>query len=264
MRRISLGLILAAGLGVGASAQSVPCGGNFNTFMKNAGAEAASMGIPAKGIQIVTAAARPSSSVLKRDRSQGVFRQSFLEFSGRAVSQNRLDRAAQMLRKYPKTFARAQRDYGVPPEVILAFWAMETDFGAFMGDFHTLSALATLAHDCRRPELFRPQLLAAMRLVGTGDMDPAVTGAWAGEIGHVQMLPGDILERGVDGDGDGRVRLKSSAPDAILSAGNMLRHHGWRPGEPWIIEVTAPDNLNWARDSFYDFCIVINDEIISF
>ncbi len=233
-----------------ASAQTVPCGGGFRDFMKNVGAEAAQLGVPQNGIQAVIAASRPSSSVLKRDRAQGVFRQSFLEFSGRAVSQNRLNRAQQMLKKYPKTFARAQRDYGVPPEVILAFWAMETDFGAFMGDFHTLSALATLAHDCRRPNLFRPQLIAAMKLVGQGNMDPAVTGAWAGEIGHVQMLPGDILERGIDGDGDGRVRLKSSAPDAILSAGNMLRHHGWRPGEPWLVEVTAPGNLDWGATGF--------------
>lgn len=250
MRTISAAILGAFILGTGASAQSVPCGGNFQSFMKGVGAEAAAKGVSQKGIKVVTASARPSASVLKRDRAQGVFRQSFLEFSARAVSQNRLDRAAQMLRKYPKTFARAQRDFGVPPEVILAFWAMETDFGAFMGDFHTLSALATLAHDCRRPELFRPQLIAAMKLVGSGDMDPSVTGAWAGEIGHVQMLPGDILERGVDGDGDGRVRLKTSAPDAILSAGNMLRHHGWRPGEPWIVEVTAPDNLDWFNTGF--------------
>ena len=243
--------VLCFGLvGTGVMAQSVPCGGNFNTFMKNVGVEAAQKGISDKGIRMVTAAARPSSRVLKRDRGQGVFRKSFLEFSARAVSQNRLDRAAQMRRKYSSTFARAQRDFGVPPEVILAFWAMETDFGAFMGDFNTLSALATLAHDCRRPGLFRPQLLAAMTLVGRGDMDPAVTGAWAGEIGHVQMLPGDILERGMDGDGDGRVRLKTSAPDAIVSAANMLRYHGWRPGEPWIVEVTTPDNLNWGQTGF--------------
>ena len=243
-------LIGASLMGTAAVAQSVPCGGDFRAFMQGVATEAQSKGIPAKGINAVLATARPSSRVLKRDRSQGVFRQSFLEFSARAVSKNRLDRAAQMARKFPKTFARAQRDFGVPPEVILAFWAMETDFGAFMGDFPTISALATLAHDCRRPELFRPQLIAAMELVGRGAMDAAVTGAWAGEIGHVQMLPGDILERGIDGDGDGRVSPKTSAPDAILSAANMLRDHGWRSGEPWLVEVTAPENLDWGRTGF--------------
>lgn len=249
MRLKYLGLV---GLLIGApvAAQTVPCGGSFGDFMQGVKAEAESRGLPARGIKAVMAAARPNASVLKRDRSQGVFRQSFLEFSARAVSQNRLDRAVQVAGKYPKTFAKAARDYGVPPEVILAFWAMETDFGAFMGDFPTISALATLAHDCRRPHLFRPQLFAAMELIGRGDMDPAVTGAWAGEIGHVQMLPGDILERGVDGDGDGRVSLKSSAPDAILSAANMLRYHGWRPGEPWLVEVTAPDTLDWGATGF--------------
>lgn len=250
MKTLWAALVGASVMGGAAMAQTVPCGGDFRVFMQGVAAEAQSKGIPARGINAVLAAARPSASVLKRDRSQGVFRQSFLTFSGRAVSQNRLDRAAQMARKFPKTFARAEREFGVPQEVILAFWAMETDFGAFMGDFPTISALATLAHDCRRPGLFRPQLLAAMRLIAHGDMDAAVTGAWAGEIGHVQMLPGDILERGVDGDGDGRVSPKTSAPDAILSAANMLRDHGWRPGEPWIIEVTAPDNLDWGSTGF--------------
>lgn len=242
-----LGLMMVSGP---AMAQNVPCGGDWNTWMNGVAAEAAAAGVPQSGIDTVRAVARPSSRVLKQDRSQGVFRQSFLKFSGRAVSQNRLDRARQMAAKFPKSFARAAREYGVPQEVILAFWAMETDFGAFMGDFHTLSALATLAHDCRRPHLFRPQVISAMQLIANGNMDPAVTGAWAGEIGHVQMLPGDILERGVDGDGDGRVQLKTSAPDAILSAANMLRHHGWRPGEPWIIEVTAPDSLDWSQTGF--------------
>jgi lytic murein transglycosylase len=155
-----------------------------------------------------------------------------------------------MRAKYASVFERARADYGVPPEVILAFWAMETDYGAVMGEFHTISALATLAHDCRRPELFRPQLIAAMELIGKGDQSINETGAWAGEIGHVQMLPSDILERGVDGDGDGRVTIKTSAPDAILSAAKMLDHHGWRSGEPWLVEVTAPDDLDWSLSGF--------------
>jgi membrane-bound lytic murein transglycosylase B len=116
------------------------------------------------------------------------------------------------MKQYAKTFARAEAEYGVPAPVITAFWGLETDFGAVQGDFNTMNALATLAHDCRRPELFRPQLIAAIEMVGHGDLDPnGTTGAWAGEIGQVQMLPRDIIEFGVDGDGDGHVNLKKSS-----------------------------------------------------
>ncbi|MEM7631552.1 MAG: peptidoglycan-binding protein, partial [Pseudomonadota bacterium] len=92
-----------------------------------------------------------------------------------------------------------------------------------------------------------PQVFAAMELFANGAFDPdRTTGAWAGEIGMVQMLPRDILENGVDGDGDGVVRLKSSAPDALMSGGKMLEHLGWRAGEPWLQEVTVPAQMDWS------------------
>ncbi|MGO6907870.1 lytic transglycosylase domain-containing protein, partial [Rhizobium ruizarguesonis] len=140
-----------------------------------------------------------------------VFKQTFLEFSQRTVSQARLDIGRQKMKQYADVFARAEQEFGVPPGVITAFWAMETDFGAVQGDFNTRNALVTLSHDCRRPELFRPQLIALVEMVQHGDLDPASnTGAWAGEIGQVQMLPRDIIAYGMDGDGDGHIRLKQS------------------------------------------------------
>ncbi|CAN0591246.1 unnamed protein product, partial [Ectocarpus sp. 12 AP-2014] len=130
----------------------------------------------------------------------------------------------------------------------LAFWAFETDFGAVQGNFNTVNALVTLAHDCRRPELFRPQVFAALELFERGDLDPRrTTGAWAGEIGMVQMLPEDIIRNGTDGDGDGKVSLKTSAPDALMSGGNLLSSLGWRKGEPWLQEVSMPSNFDWAQ-----------------
>ena len=138
--------------------------------------------------------------------------------------------------------------YGVSRGIILAFWAFETDFGQVQGDFNTRNALLTLAHDCRRPEMFQPQVMAAIALTGRGDFAPATTkGAWAGEIGMVQMLPRDILERAVDGDGDGHITLKTSAPDSIISAAHMLQFYGWRAGEPWLQEVVVPDGLDWSK-----------------
>ncbi|MFQ5622164.1 MAG: lytic murein transglycosylase [Paracoccaceae bacterium] len=242
-------LILSAvfWLAAAAAAAQVPCGGSWRSFLQGVRSEAQARGLPAYSVEAILAGVNQSRKVLARDRAQGVFRQSFLEFSGRAVSAFRLKRAKEMRKRYAAVFDEEERRFGVPREVILAFWAMETDFGAVTGDIHTVSALATLAHDCRRPEIFRPQLFGAMALHARGDFGPDTTGAWAGEIGHVQMLPGDILELGVDGDGDGHVRMKSSAPDAILTAANMLSHHGWRRGEPWLVEVTAPAGLDWSQ-----------------
>jgi len=152
------------------------------------------------------------------------------------------------LKKYASTFQRIEQEYGISRGVLTAFWAFETDYGAVQGNFNTLNALLTLAHDCRRPELFRPQVFAALELHKRGDFDPINTqGAWAGEIGMVQMLPGDILENGIDGDGDGHVTLKTSAPDALMTGARMLSRMGWRKGEPWLQEITVPSNLDWSQ-----------------
>lgn len=235
-----------------ALAQSAPCGGNFQSFMEGVRSEAQSLGYPDNAINAVIAAARPNQTVLARDRQQGVFKQTFLKFSQRAVSNSRMSIGASKINQYNSVFSNAYSQFGVPPEVIAAFWALETDFGAVQGDFNTVSALATLAHDCRRPHLFRPQLMAAIVMTANGDLDPArTTGAWAGEIGQVQMLPEDIVTKGIDGDGDGHVRLKTSSPDAIMTAANLIRSLGWRPGEPWLVEVSVPANIPWEQTGLH-------------
>ena len=235
-------------LGGTAFAQQPACGGDLGAFLAGVKAEAVSRGVSADVADQALAGARIDRKVLSRDRAQGVFKQTFLEFSRRTVSQARLDIGRRKLQEYAAVFQRAEQEFGVPAPVIAAFWAMETDFGVVQGDFNTRNALVTLAHDCRRPELFRPQLLAAIEMVGHGDLDPqSTTGAWAGEIGQVQMLPKDIIEFGIDGDGDGHVNVKESSPDAILTAAKFIRHLGFRRGEPWIQEVSVPDNLPWEK-----------------
>jgi lytic murein transglycosylase len=229
-------------------AQAQQCGGDLATFLEGVQAEAIAAGTPPELAGRALAGAAIDQKVLSRDRSQGVFRQTFLEFSGRTVSQGRLDNGRQKIKEYAEVFARAEQEYGVPAGVITAFWAMETDFGAVQGDFNTRNALVTLAHDCRRPELFRPQLLSLIKMVEHGDLDPATnTGAWAGEIGQVQMLPKDIIEFGIDGDGDGHVNVKQSSPDAILTAAKFIQHLGFKRGEPWIQEVTIPESLPFEK-----------------
>lgn len=228
--------------------KQVACGGDLSGFLQGVKAEAVGKGISADAVDKALAGAQIDQKVLSRDRAQGVFRQTFLEFSQRTVSQGRLDLGRKKLQEYSAAFKRAEDEFGVPAGVIAAFWAMETDFGAVQGDFNTRNALVTLAHDCRRPELFRPQLIALTEMVQHGDLDPATnTGAWAGEIGQVQMLPKDIIAFGVDGDGDGHINVKSSSPDAILTAAKFIQHLGFKKGEPWIQEVSVPENLPWEK-----------------
>jgi lytic murein transglycosylase len=239
--KFPLALLLASLAATPAMAQSVACGGDLGAFLEGVKAEAVAKGVSPEVARQALRNASIDRKVLSRDRAQGVFRQTFLEFSKRSVSANRMQVGAKRMKQYAKTFARAEAEYGVPAPVITAFWGLETDFGAVQGDFNTMNALVTLAHDCRRPELFRPQLIAAIEMVGHGDLDPArTTGAWAGEIGQVQMLPRDIIEYGVDGDGDGHVDLKKSSPDAILTAARFIKSLGWRAGQPWFAEVSVP------------------------
>nr|WP_298100592.1 lytic murein transglycosylase [uncultured Shinella sp.] len=231
-----------------AATTAAACGGDLSAFLQGVKAEVQTLGVSADVADRALAGAALDQKVLSRDRAQGVFRQTFLEFSKRTVSQSRLDIGRKKLKDLSGVFGRAEQEFGVPGPVIAAFWAMETDFGAVQGDFITRNALVTLAHDCRRPEIFRPQLLAAIEMVGHGDLDPnGTTGAWAGEIGQVQMLPRDIIAYGVDGDGDGHVNVKQSSPDAILTAAKFIQSLGFTKGQPWIQEISIPENLPFEK-----------------
>ena len=241
-----IALALSLLLPTAALAQS--CGGSFGSFIKEMKAEAVAKGHAPKAVDRFFASVRQDPKVIRADRSQGIFQMPFIDFSQRLISKNRLQAGLRNGKKWDKVFDRVERDYGVSRGVLLAFWAFETDFGAVQGNFNTVNALVTLAHDCRRPELFRPQVFAALELYERGSLDPArTTGAWAGEIGMVQMLPEDILVNGVDGDGDGKVSLKTSPADALLSGGKMLQSLGWRKGEPWMQEVVMPGNFDWSE-----------------
>jgi lytic murein transglycosylase len=238
-------LIVALAAAAPATAQT--CGGDFRAFLGGLRDEAVRTGIPDDTARAFLAGVRQDPAVIRADRSQGIFQLPFLDFSRRVISQNRVDNGRRNADRHRAIFDEVERRFGVSRGVLLSFWAFETDYGAVQGDFNTVNALVTLAHDCRRPDLFRPQVFAAMELFRRGDLDPATTtGAWAGEIGMVQMLPRDILENGVDGDGDGHVRLKTSVPDALMSGGKMLQALGWRANEPWLHEIAVPDGMDWS------------------
>ena len=226
----------------------VPCGGDFGGFVSAMAEDSVRRGFDRGLVQQFYSGVRQDPAVIRADRSQGIFQRPFSDFSRRLISQNRIDNGRRNAERWDAVFDRIERDYGVSRGILLSFWAFETDYGAVQGDFNTVNALMTLAHDCRRPDLFRPQVFAALELFRRGDLDPrTTTGAWAGEIGMVQMLPEDIIENGVDGDGDGHVTLKTSAPDALMSGGRMLRSLGWRPNEPWLQEIVVPEGLDWSQ-----------------
>ena len=243
MRLISAALLSFT---LSTAAQAQTCGGSFSSFVDGLRQEAAQRGHSQQSINAFFGGVQQDAATLRADGAQGIFTRPFVDFSRRLISQNRMDAGRRNADRYRSVFDRVERDYGVSRGVLLAFWAFETDFGAFQGDYNTVNSLVTLAHDCRRPDLFRPQVFAALQLFENGDLDPRnTTGAWAGEIGMVQMLPEDILHLGVDGDGDGQIRVKNSASDALLSGAKMLKTLGWRAGEPWLVEVVVPRNMNW-------------------
>jgi lytic murein transglycosylase len=226
----------------GAPVKAASCGsGSFETWLNEFKTEAAAKGISQTAISIGLNGVTLDQAVLSRDRSQKVFNQSFEEFSGRMVPP-RLTRGADMMKQYGSLLGRIEQSYGVPGEVLVAIWGLETDFGVNIGKFSTIRSLATLAFDCRRAETFRAELLDALRIVERGDLAPTeMRGAWAGEIGQTQFLPSSYLKFAVDFDGNGRRDLLRSAPDVLASTANFLAGHGWQRGKGW-----EPGSANFA------------------
>src|SRR6266702_7126867 len=186
----------------GASVLAASCGtGSFDAWLTDFKNEAAAKGISQSAIASGLSGVTLDQAVLSRDRSQRVFSQSFEEFSGRMIPP-RLARGASMMKQYGSVLARIEQSYGVPGEVLVAIWGLETDFGANVGKFPTIRSLATLAYDCRRSEMFQAELMDALRIVERGDLAPAeMRGAWAGEIGQTQFMPSSYIKFAVDFDG---------------------------------------------------------------
>jgi lytic murein transglycosylase len=254
MRHLTIGAAMVAGLlavpiySASAMAQGCHPEGSFEAWLSSFRGDAARAGISEGAINAGLKGVHFDPAIVKKDRAQGVFSQTFLEFSDRMVAQYRLDQGRANLKKYKSVFDRIEQQYGVPGAVLSSFWGLETDFGANIGNGPTLVSLATLAYDCRRPQLFHDQLIAALKIIDRGDLSPGeMRGPWAGELGQVQFLPMHYVEYGVDFDGDGHVNMLSSSPDALASAANYMMALGWRRGEPWLQEVLVPDALPWEQ-----------------
>ena len=253
MRKFGLaGAVFVGALLVSNVVQAASCRntGSFSQWLTEFKQEAAAQGVSRSTIRNALAGVRYNPKIVARDRKQGVFSQTFLKFSGRMVSGYRLKKGAQLIRKYDRYFKAIKQRYGVPAPVIVAFWALETDFGAFLGDQPSVHSIATLAYDCRRPELFRRELHAALKIIDRGDLQVhEMIGPWAGELGQTQFLPSHYYNHAVDFDGDGRRDLKKSVPDVLASTANLLQHLGWAAGQPWIEEVRVPPRMPWEQSS---------------
>jgi membrane-bound lytic murein transglycosylase B len=230
IKTFTLSFALAATLGAPAiAAQCGNDGSGFNAWKAAFAAEAQRAGVKQPGLNAL-AQTQYATATIKADRNQKSFRLTldrFMEVRGAAtiVNQGRKRKA-----QNPGFYQSLEQQYGVPAGVLLAIHGMETGFGGFMGNSRVVSAITTLAYDCRRSDFFKPHAIGALLLVDQGTIDASTKGAAHGELGHTQFLPGNAKRYGVDGNGDGRVDLYNLT-DAMASTSNFLRKKGWRPGQ---------------------------------
>jgi lytic murein transglycosylase len=209
------------------------CGGDFNTFLASMAAEANAAGISPSVTSAALGGLTQDMAVLSFDRRQrGTFNRSFEYYVSTRVGPGRINTGRAMLQRHAALLSRVEARFGVPRQILVAIWGLETDFGkGDMGRLPVFRVLATMAHDCRRTELFQSELLAALKIVQRGDLPLRdMIGAYAGEIGQTQFLPSSYIKYGVDFDGDGRVDLRHSVPDVLASTANLLHTNGFKMG----------------------------------
>jgi lytic murein transglycosylase len=248
-------ILLAAG--EGHAACNDPSG--FPAWLDQVKQQAASQGISERAISAGLDGVTYDRNTISHDRGQKVFTQSFEQFSARMANSFRVGKGRSLLVRNAGLFSRIERDYGVPGAVLASIWGLETDFGAYMGNFSTIRSVATLAYDCRRSAQFTAELMDALRIVDRGDMSPqSMHGAWAGEIGQTQFMPSSYVKFAVDFDGDGRRDLVHSVPDVLASTAQFLASYGWQRGAGW-----DPGQPNfqaiqqWNKSSVYSRTIAL-------
>jgi lytic murein transglycosylase len=221
----------------------------FDRFLADLKQQAVAEGVSQSALAEAAPYLVYDQGIVNRDRGQRVFGQVFTEFARNRASDGAAKNAQARIRMHAAAFNRAEKEYGVPPAVIAAFWGLESSFGAELGKLHTLPSLVSLAYDCRRSEMFQKETIAALKIIDRGDLTASeMIGSWAGELGQTQFLPTHYFNYAVDYDGDGHRNLLSSAPDVIGSTANYIATGlKWRRGEPWLQEVRAPQNFPWEQ-----------------
>jgi lytic murein transglycosylase len=237
-----------------ASPRAAAChnGASFDRFLADLKQQAVAAGVSQRAIAEAAPYLVYDQGIVNRDRGQRVFGQVFTEFAGRMAAPYRMQQGQARIKTYAAAFARAEKEYGVPPAVIAAFWGLESDFGANMGNLPTLRSLVSLAYDCRRTERFAGETIAALKIIDRGDLAPAeMIGSWAGELGQTQFLPTHYFNYAVDYGG--RRNLLQSPEDVIGSTANYIANGlKWRRGEPWLQEVRVATPANLAANFPWD------------
>jgi len=240
-QRLLMGAVLA-GLALAGPAQA-----NSTSFVRNLWPEAERAGVSRQAFEAAFASYSPIPQVIELTRKQPEFTQTVQQYVDKRVTAAQAAKGQAMRSEWAQTLAGAQQRYGVQPEVVLAIWGMETNFGGFMGGNNTIHALATLTESGYRANFFRSELVTALRIVSDGHVSPnAMVGSWAGAMGHTQFMPSSFMRYAVDYNGDGRKDIWNSVPDALGSTANYLQNFDWRPGETWGYEVKLPQGFNFA------------------
>lgn len=223
----------------------------FENWIREFRSRALAEGISADTFDHAFRDVRFNESVIEQDRNQSEFTRAIWQYLDSAVSDTRVRNGRAALRRHGDLLADIEARYGVEAEVVVAIWGLESSYGSFRGNTPLIEALATLAHDGRRGAFFEQQLIAALRIVQSGDVAPSeMTGSWAGAMGHTQFIPTSYLEHAVDFRGTGRRDIWSDDPtDALASAASYLARHGWTEGQPWGVEVTLPRGFDHGAAS---------------
>ena len=215
-------------------------------WVQNFRSRAVSSGVSPATYDRAMRIARYNPEVIRLDRRQAEFSRPVWLYLDSAVSDVRITTGRQKLAQLGPTLSRIEAQYGVPREIVLAVWGMESNFGANRGRMQIIPSLATLAYDGRRGEMFAGQLIAALKIIQAGDTDPEhMLGSWAGAMGHTQFMPTSYLQYAVDFTGDGRRDIWSDDPtDSLASTAAYLARNGWQRGQTWGAEVQLPANFN--------------------
>ncbi len=219
---------------------------DFQAWVAGFAREAKARGVEAAVVDQAMERVSYLPRVIELDRRQPEFSLTFWRYLNNSVSDERVKRGRELLKKHAGLLSEIERKYGVQPRFLVAFWGLESNFGDFTGAFPVLSALATLAHDARRSKFFRAQLHAVVEMMAKGDIPLEVKASWAGAMGNAQFIPTTYKAYAVDGDGDGKRDMWRSLPDIFASAANYLSKSGWRGDKTWGREVKLPKGFNYA------------------
>ena len=216
----------------------------FDAFLAAARDEALAQGITAENFDSATAGIAPLPTIVSMNANQPEFTRPVWSYLDSAVSARRIKDAQFMLSRYGDVLDKIAAQSGVPKEILVSVWGMESDYGADSGSFNLFAALATLAYDGPRANYAKPEFLAALQIYqqqhySLGEM----VGSWAGAFGQTQFTPTTFLKFSADGDGDGRIDLWRSPADALASAARLLSEQGWTRGQGWGYEVLLPDSF---------------------